>query len=54
MLRVHLAAQGKTLAEYKLDAMPVFDGLIAARGRLYMSTVDGHVVCLGQDIAAGH
>ncbi|MHC4403805.1 MAG: hypothetical protein ACYTG0_29455 [Planctomycetota bacterium] len=26
---------------------PVFDGLIAAAGRLLMSTTDGRVVCFG-------
>jgi hypothetical protein len=41
------AENGKPVAQRKLDAMPVFDGLIAAGGRLYMATVDGRVVCLG-------
>ncbi len=40
------ADDGEKLAEYQLDAPPVFDGLIAAHGRLYVSTTDGHVVCL--------
>jgi hypothetical protein len=48
VLRVHSAADGTTLAEHKLDAPPVFDGLIAAAGRLFLSTTDGQVVCLGQ------
>jgi hypothetical protein len=26
--------------------MPVFDGLSAANGRLYLSTLDGKVLCL--------
>ena len=29
-----------------LDVAPVFDGLIAAGGELYMATVDGKVACL--------
>jgi hypothetical protein len=29
-------------------AAPVFDGMAAAGGRLYLSTVDGAVVCLGK------
>ncbi|NOY81687.1 MAG: PQQ-binding-like beta-propeller repeat protein [Kiritimatiellaeota bacterium] len=37
---------GKVLGRYRLDAVPVFDGLIAAAGRLYMATLDGRVVCL--------
>jgi hypothetical protein len=27
--------------------MPVFDGLSAANGRLYIATVDGNVLCFG-------
>ena len=38
-------ADGKRLAEYKLDAMPAFDSMAAARGRLYLSTTDGRVLC---------
>jgi outer membrane protein assembly factor BamB len=37
---------GVKLAEYKLDAPPIFDGLTAASGRLYLSTTDGKVVCM--------
>ncbi|MHC4628092.1 MAG: hypothetical protein ACYTDV_14020, partial [Planctomycetota bacterium] len=48
VLRVHSAADGGTLAEQKLDAPPVFDGLIAACGRLYMSLEDGTVLCVGE------
>jgi len=35
---------GSRLAEYKLDAPPVYDGMAAADGRLYISTADGKVV----------
>jgi hypothetical protein len=38
-------ADGKKLAEYSLDHPPVFDGMAAARGRLYISTTDGNVAC---------
>jgi outer membrane protein assembly factor BamB len=38
---------GRKLAAYRLDSMPHFDGLIAAGGRLYLSTADGKVLCLG-------
>jgi outer membrane protein assembly factor BamB len=41
-------ADGKTVAEHKLDRPPVWDGMAAAEGRLYLSTVDGHVVCMGK------
>jgi len=37
---------GQKIAEYKLDASPIFDGLIAANGNLYMSTKSGTVVCM--------
>jgi outer membrane protein assembly factor BamB len=37
---------GKQLAAYRLDIVPRFDGLIAANGRLYVSTLDGRVLCL--------
>ena len=36
---------GKTLAEYKLDSKPVWDGMIAAHGKLYLSMADGSVIC---------
>jgi outer membrane protein assembly factor BamB len=47
VLRALSAADGKLLAERKLEAPPVFDGLIAAAGRLFLCTTDGKVVCLG-------
>jgi outer membrane protein assembly factor BamB len=39
------AADGQKLAEYKLETPPVFDGIAAANGRLYLATVDGTVLC---------
>ena len=39
---------GKTLAQYKLDSPPVFDGMAAADGRLYLSTRDGKVTCMAK------
>jgi len=39
-------ADGKKLAAYRLDFVPRFDGLIAANGRLYVSTLGGDVLCL--------
>jgi hypothetical protein len=35
------------LREIPLDVPPVFDGLIIAEGRLFLSTLDGRVICLG-------
>ncbi len=40
-------ADGAELGRYRLDAPPVFDGMAAAGGRLYLALEDGHVVCMG-------
>jgi outer membrane protein assembly factor BamB len=40
------ARDGKKLTEMSLSSSPVFDGLIAAGDRLYLSTMDGRVLCL--------
>jgi len=40
------ATGGKKLAEYRLDSVPVFDGMAAANGRLYLATKAGQVICL--------
>ncbi|HID77640.1 MAG TPA: methyltransferase domain-containing protein, partial [Planctomycetaceae bacterium] len=37
---------GKILSRQRLPSPPVFDGLIAAAGRLYLATMDGQVCCL--------
>ncbi|MHC4242569.1 MAG: outer membrane protein assembly factor BamB family protein [Planctomycetota bacterium] len=37
---------GEKLAAYRLGLVPRFDGLIAANGRLYVSTLSGEVLCL--------
>lgn len=39
------AADGTELARYPLDAAPVFEGLSAARGRLFVATEDGRLHC---------
>jgi outer membrane protein assembly factor BamB len=41
------SADGKTLAERDLPA-PVWDGMAAAYGRVYVSTRDGKLICLGR------
>lgn len=41
------ADDGRTLAELRLDSPPVFDGLAAARARLFLSALDGSVRCYG-------
>jgi len=45
-LTAFAAADGAKLAECKLQSPPVWDGLVAANGRLYMATQDGSVICL--------
>jgi outer membrane protein assembly factor BamB len=45
MLRVVSTADGRTVSEQKLDAMPVFDGMSAARGRVFVSLKNGEVQC---------
>ena len=42
------AEDGTRQAEYQLESPPVFDGMIAAYGRLYISTIDGHLICMGK------
>jgi hypothetical protein len=41
------ADDGKVLAAYELGAVATFDGMAAAEGRLYLTTRDGRVMCLG-------
>jgi hypothetical protein len=48
VLWVASAADGSKVAEYPLSAPPVDDGLAAAYGCLYISTVDGKLLCLGE------
>ena len=40
---------GKKLAETELGCPPVFDGLIAAGGRLFVSLTDGSIACFADD-----
>jgi hypothetical protein len=40
--------KGKKLSEQNLTSMPVFDGMSAANGRLYVSLKDGTVECWGE------
>jgi hypothetical protein len=39
------ALSGKKLAEYKLASLPVWDGMAAANGELYMTTLQGDIHC---------
>jgi len=43
------ASNGQKLAEVqRLDSPPAYDGLIAAAGRLYLTTTDGQVSCFAE------
>jgi outer membrane protein assembly factor BamB len=48
VLRVVDKSSGETLAEQQLSAPPVFHGLCAANGRLYLTLENGSVVCFGE------
>jgi outer membrane protein assembly factor BamB len=39
---------GKTLAEHELPSPPVFNGVAAARGKLYLADEAGAVTCFGR------
>ena len=43
------AGDGEVLKKLHLPSLPAWDGMAAANGRLYMTTVDGIVVCLGEN-----
>jgi len=43
------AKNGKKLSEYRLDSLPVWDGMIAAGGKLYLATMNGEVACLAEN-----
>ncbi len=45
LLHVVTAEGGRKLHELKLAGCPVFDGMAAAEGKLFMSMMDGSVVC---------
>ncbi|MCX7049070.1 MAG: PQQ-binding-like beta-propeller repeat protein [Candidatus Sumerlaeota bacterium] len=45
-------ADGKKLCAFELDSPPTFDGMAAAFGRLYLSCMDGKLICLGGEGAA--
>lgn len=48
VLKVLSAGTGEELAERTLDSPPVFDGMMACNGRLFVATRDGRLLCMGQ------
>ncbi len=47
ILRAVACADGAVLSEQRLDTIPVWDGLAAASGSLYLAAADGTVRCYG-------
>jgi hypothetical protein len=48
LLQVISTGDGGKLNEIKLSSNPVFNGMAVAREKLYISTTDGKVICLGK------
>jgi hypothetical protein len=48
LLRAVSAENGEKLVEYRLDDVPVFDGMSAAGGRLFVSLRNGRLACYGR------
>jgi len=48
VLQVISTADGKMLREYSLEAEPVFDGMAAAYGRLYLAMKNGKILCMAE------
>jgi len=46
MLLAVSATDGATLAQYRLEAPPVFDGMAAIENRLYVTLENGNIVCM--------
>jgi hypothetical protein len=46
-LRVVSTKDGSTLAEHAIPALPVFDGMSVAAGRIFLALQNGSVVCWG-------
>lgn len=46
LLWVVATDDGKKLAEYNLDSPPIFDGMSAAGGKLFIATQDGRLLCM--------
>jgi hypothetical protein len=54
LLQVVSTREGETLAELDLDYLPAFDGMAAAKGRLFVASQDGSFVCYGGLACAGN
>lgn len=45
IIQVFSKKDGMKINEMAIEKLPAFDGLVAAHGQLYLSTVDGSIVC---------
>ena len=48
ILRAVSATDGKQLAEYSLQSLPVYDGMAASNGKLFIAQQDGCIVCMSE------
>ena len=39
---------GRKLAEYRLETLPVWNGMAAANGKIFISLKNGKLICLGK------
>ena len=49
LLNVYSAKDGKLLKSSRLEYEPEFDGMIAAKDRIYITAKSGKLMCLGAD-----
>jgi hypothetical protein len=50
LLQVFSASDGSLVKSHSLSSPPVFDGLSAAHGRLYLVTLDGKIICFAGEV----
>jgi outer membrane protein assembly factor BamB len=50
-IRVFSLDRGREVLKFEIPGAPIFDGLIAAQGRLYVSTMNGRVMCIGEKLS---
>lgn len=48
-LTIMAPADGKAVGEVQLKSPPVYDGMAAANGRVFISLANGDLICLGKD-----
>ncbi len=46
LLHAVSAVDGRKIGQFKLPSAPVWDGMAAAGGRIYLTTINGQVLCL--------